>query len=32
MKEINNLKYIGSGNNGYWELKEYIKWKTHGRR
>ena len=22
MKEINNLKYIGSGNNGYWELKE----------
>ena len=22
MKEIDNLKYIGSGNNGYWELKE----------
>ena len=22
MKEINNLKYIGSGNNGYWKLKE----------
>ena len=32
MKEINNLKYIGSGNNGYWELKEYLKWETHGRR
>ena len=22
MKEINNLKYIGSGNNGYWKLEE----------
>ena len=22
MKEIDNLKYIGSGNNGHWELKE----------
>ena len=22
MKEINNSKYIGSGNNGYWKLEE----------
>ena len=22
MKKINNLKYVGSGNNGHWELNE----------